>query len=250
MGSEAAIPATDKLDNLHENFSLSKKMYTRGCAAIFFQASYPSSFTPSDGYFSTRAPLTSRRTAMKWVGWALLLVTLASAGPASAQFYKYWDKQGVLRFTDDINQVPDHQRDKLQTYAASPSAAAAATDPGTNGEKKSTTLGAAAQGPGSSALHLAAEEEGIVSARVRLEELKQQADADYQALANEKEALGKEKNAPKTHQQVVDYNQRVEAFNQRASAYETRRNELRNQIENYNARVLEENANTAPPGKN
>ena len=187
---------------------------------------------------------------MKWVGWALLLVTLASAGPASAQFYKYRDKQGVLRFTDDINQVPDHQIDKLHKYAESPSTAADATDPDTDGEKKAPTLGAAAKGPGSSALHLAAEKEGIDSTRARLEELKQQVDADYQALAKEKEALGKEKNAPKTHQQVVDYNQRVEAFNQRASAYETRRNELHNQIENYNARVLEENANTVPPGKN
>ena len=172
---------------------------------------------------------------MKWVGWALLLVTLASAGPASAQFYKYRDKQGVLRFTDDINQVPDHQIDKLHKYTESPSTAADATDPDTDGEKKAPTLGAAAKGSGSSALHLAAEKEGTDSTRARLEE---------------KEALGKEKNAPKTHQQVVDYNQRVEAFNQKASAYETRRNELHNQIENYNARVLEENANTVPPGKN
>jgi hypothetical protein len=187
---------------------------------------------------------------MKWVGWVLLLVTLASAGPASAQFYKYWDQQGVLRFTDDINQVPDHQRDKLRKYAESPLPAAAATDPDPNGEKKAGTLGAAAQGPGSSALHHAAEEEGIDSARARLEGLKQQVDADYQALAKEKEALGKEKNTPKTHQQVVDYNQRVEAFNQKASAYETRRNELHMEIESYNARVLKENAGTDAPVKN
>ena len=43
---------------------------------------------------------------MKGLTGAILIAAMVFAGPAFAQFYKYLDKQGVVRFTDDINQVP------------------------------------------------------------------------------------------------------------------------------------------------
>lgn len=47
------------------------------------------------------------------IALALMLVPLIS----SAEFYKYKDKSGVLRFTDDINEIPKDQRPKMDAYS-------------------------------------------------------------------------------------------------------------------------------------
>ena len=45
----------------------------------------------------------------------LLLASLS--GPASAQIYKYIDKDGGVHYTDDLNQVPEAQQETAQRYA-------------------------------------------------------------------------------------------------------------------------------------
>jgi hypothetical protein len=182
---------------------------------------------------------------MKWLAWVVLLVSLVLAPPASAQFYKYWDKQGNIRFTDDINQVPENQRTKVRSYAEVQSPAPSAESPDEGAKKMVEAGGAALDFPAPSTLSAASDGQPLDAARARVEELKKQVAADYQTLVKEKDALDKEKDAKKTHDQVVDYNKRVEAFNQRAGHYETRSAELRKQVEDYNARVMEENAKAA-----
>ena len=56
---------------------------------------------------------------MKGLTGAILIAVMVFAGPAFAQFYKYLDKQGEVRFTDDINQVPRDQRAAAQSYPES-----------------------------------------------------------------------------------------------------------------------------------
>ncbi len=56
---------------------------------------------------------------MKGLTGAILIAAMVFAGPAFAQFYKYLDKQGVVRFTDDINQVPQDQRAAARSYSES-----------------------------------------------------------------------------------------------------------------------------------
>jgi hypothetical protein len=184
-------------------------------------------------------------TSMKWTVFMILLISLAVTTPASAQFYKYLDKQGNVRFTDDINQVPENQRNHIRSYAAASSDAADATASEGGVEKKAVGSHAADEASANAAQAASAEEDPLDSTRTRLEAMKKQIDADYQALASEKEALGKEKEVPKTQAQVADYNKRVAAFNQKAGDYEARSNELRKQVEAYNARVIEENAKLA-----
>lgn len=186
---------------------------------------------------------------MKWTVFTVLLISLAVTTPASAQFYKYLDQQGNVRFTDDINQVPENQRSHIRSYAAASSGAADDTVPEGGVEKKTAGGQAANEAPAEAALTASVAEDPLDSTRTRLEAMKKQIDADYQALASEKEALGKEKEVPKTREQVADYNKRVEAFNQKAGDYEARSNELRKQVEAYNARVTEENAKLAQSAK-
>ncbi len=186
---------------------------------------------------------------MRWAVFMVLLASLAVAAPASAQFYKYLDKQGNIRFTDDINQVPENQRNNIRSYAAAPPDASNATASEDGVEKTKAGRDAANEAPAEAALAASVEEDPLDNAKTRLEAMKKQIDSDYQALASEKEALSKEKEVPKNREQVVDYNKRVEAFNQRAGDYEARSNELRKQVEAYNARVIEENAKLAQSAK-
>jgi phage shock protein A len=186
---------------------------------------------------------------MRWLAWVVLLVGLSFAGPASAQFYKYLDEQGNIRFTDDINQVPEKQRTKARRYVESQPSAPGAAQPDDALGKKAAAAGAAVEGSTPSAFAASADEEPLDSVKKRVEEMKTQVDAEYQALVKEKDALDKEKDTQKAQDQVANYNKRVEVFNQRAGNYETRSAELRKQVEAYNARVIEENAKAAPSPK-
>ena len=51
---------------------------------------------------------------MKMIKFLILLVIVVFAAPAPAEIYKYVDEQGDVHFTDDINQVPEDQRDSLE----------------------------------------------------------------------------------------------------------------------------------------
>ncbi|MCU0590067.1 MAG: DUF4124 domain-containing protein [Desulfobacterales bacterium] len=186
---------------------------------------------------------------MKWLAYTILLLSLAVAAPASAQFYKFMDQQGNIRFTDDINQVPENQRSKARSYAAAQPTTPAATVPENGEEKRAADRDPADGSSADPGMAASVEEQPIDAARSHLENLKKQVDADYQALSREKDALSKEKEAPKTREQVVDYNKRVEVFNQKAASYEARSNDLRKQVETYNARVIEENAQLSQSSK-
>jgi hypothetical protein len=182
---------------------------------------------------------------MKALALAMWAVILLSAPPALAQFYRYVDANGHVRFTDNINQVPEKQRVAARSYVESPGAPAEVRGADESAERKTPAPAAPVAEVATAAP--AGGEESPDATRGRIEEMKKQVEAHYQALLKEKEALSKEKDARKTREQVADYNKRVEAFNQSAGAYEAKSNELRKQVEDYNARVMEENAKAAKP---
>jgi len=53
---------------------------------------------------------------MKKLTWTIVLIFLLLAGPVTAQFYRYIDQNGNLRFTDDLNKVPTEQRVTIRGY--------------------------------------------------------------------------------------------------------------------------------------
>jgi hypothetical protein len=182
---------------------------------------------------------------MKALALAIWAAVLLSAPPALAQFYRYVDANGHVRFTDNVNQVPEKQRNAARSYVESPGTPADATDAGGTAARKASAPAAPA-----AEVAVAAPSEGEESpdaTRSRIEGMKKQVESQYQALLKEKEALAKEKEARKTREQVADYNRRVEAFNQSAGAYDAKSEELRKLVEVYNARVMEENAKAAKP---
>ena len=56
---------------------------------------------------------------MKYLKIFIIITFLMFSVSASAEFYKYVDDEGNVRFTDDINQVPEAQRAKIRSYIES-----------------------------------------------------------------------------------------------------------------------------------
>jgi hypothetical protein len=178
----------------------------------------------------------------------VLAVSLTVAGPACAQFYKYLDKQGNVRFTDDINQVPEAQRGKARSYEESRAPVALSAEPADGAEKK-PGAGGAAEAALVSAVSSSTPEDSVDSFRAQIDEMKKQVDTEYKALLKEKETLAKEKETTKTRDEINGHNKRVEAFNLRAAKYETMSDDLRKKVEEFNNRVMEENAKATKPAK-
>ena len=181
---------------------------------------------------------------MKGLTGAILIAAMVFAGPAFAQFYKYLDKQGVVRFTDDINQVPQDQRSAARSYSESQAGGTSAAEAPAAAEEEKP---APPEPPAAAAV-----DEGkdpIEDTRARLDALKKEVEAEYQLLVKEKDRLAKKKGAKMTREETNAYNKDVEAFNQRAESLEKKNTECRKLAESYNTLVNEANAKAAPPPK-
>jgi len=59
---------------------------------------------------------------MRYGKWLILLCLIFLCYPVSAEFFRYKDENGNIRYTDDYSQVPVGQRSKISSYEESRSA--------------------------------------------------------------------------------------------------------------------------------
>ena len=119
---------------------------------------------------------------MNLIKLIVILIIALFAASASAQFYKYVDEEGNIRFTDDINQVPPEQRAKIQSYVESVSD----SDAEENSPQKEESQNPQQQ-ENSANLTDESEQESLEEARKRLVSLKEEIDNEYKELVKEKE---------------------------------------------------------------
>ncbi|MBI5578769.1 MAG: DUF4124 domain-containing protein [Deltaproteobacteria bacterium] len=186
---------------------------------------------------------------MKKLTCTIVIVFLLLAGPVTAQIYRYIDKNGDLRFTDDLNKVPAEQRPNIRKYKELEAGPAPSSKEAVRAIEKSP---AASAEP--TAIHVqgaaATAADGTVSIedlRARIERMKGQLEAEYLTLAKEKDALAKGKDSKRTREEQVGYNKSVDAFNQRAVNYEKRCSLLNKLADEYNAYVLAEKPKNQKP---
>ncbi len=154
----------------------------------------------------------------------ILFFCVVLAAPAAAQFYKYTDSQGNVRFTDDLNQVPEAQRSGATPYEAVETRPETAPIPETSEGEKRTEDDAGQQA-------------ALEAARQALEEKKKQLEAEYKALMEKRAALEAEKGKRKTRTQALAYNKAVVNLNDDIAAYEARRKAFDAEVEAYNERL-------------
>lgn len=158
---------------------------------------------------------------------------LMFAAGAGAEFYKYVDEDGSVRFTDDINQVPEAQRANIRSYVESESEEL--SEPEVAQESQSD--GAAADQQVNSPDLSDSEQQNLEDTKKRIDQLKSEIDQEYEALLKEKEQLAKEKEQAKTKAQIIEYNKKVESMNQRIASYEKKGKAYKAEVDAYNERV-------------
>lgn len=155
---------------------------------------------------------------MKAGRWFVFLLLIAFSTPASAEFYKYIDKDGHVRYTDDLSMVPEDQRPNVKSYVESKS-------------KAPDTLGKGIAQPAT--VSTEPENQKIAD---DLMETKRRLDKRRAALENEREGLEKEKAAidkeqeklqsskrykqGKENKKAKELNERVAALNDKLKVFE------------------------------
>ena len=186
---------------------------------------------------------------MKKLTWTIVIVFLVFAGPVTAQFYRYIDQKGNLRFTDDYNKVPVEQRANIREYHETGKGSSSPSRETLMETEKAQTPDA--QSSVSSSIGLVATAaDGTISLkefRTQIEKMKEQLDAEYMTLAKEKDTLAQKRDLKKTREELAAYNKSVDAFNQRAENYETMSGKLSKLVDEYNAYVVEKNKRYLKP---
>jgi chromosome segregation ATPase len=173
---------------------------------------------------------------MKYLNIILIITFLLFSVSAYAEFYKYVDEDGNVRFTDDINQVPEAQRAKIRSYIESESPEPAEQEVARENEAKQTSEDQQTD----FADLLDDESESLEDAKKRIDELKSEIDQEYEALMKEKEQLAKDKKQAKTRDQIVEFNKKVDSLNKRVAAYEKKGQDYQALADAYNKRIMQQ----------
>jgi hypothetical protein len=173
-----------------------------------------------------------------------------SSYPVWAEMYRYKDAGGVVRFTDNLADVPEKQRAGMSVYETEPAAAASATDQ-TSGQnarsgqslklpEKPESFDSAADSPQSEALS------NDPSRIDQLLKIKTALDAENAQNVKESLALSEEKKTLSGKDAIKAYNERVNALNARVDDYENRRAAFQKEAEAFDA-TLKKRMAPAPP---
>jgi hypothetical protein len=172
---------------------------------------------------------------MKYLKTFIIITFLMFSVSASAEFYKYVDENGNVRFTDDINQVPEAQRAKIRSYIESESQEPAEQEVAPENEAK--------QAPEDQPTDFADlsddESESLEDTKKRIDELKSEIDREYEALMKEKAQLAKDKEQAKTRDQIIEFNKKVDSLNKRVAAYEKKGQDYKALVDDYNKRIMQ-----------
>ena len=145
----------------------------------------------------------------------LLSASIGFSPQCGAEFYRYHDQNGALRFTDNVAEIPPQQRQKAKAYVGYQ----------TDASTESTLPEDADKGSGKKPKEMADRGDSSVTEERegQLRSRKAELDQEFQALMKEKEALEnstKDSRKPATQKQ---YEKRVKSFNAKVKAYEEKR---------------------------
>jgi hypothetical protein len=186
---------------------------------------------------------------MKKLTWTIVLIFLLLAGPVTAQFYRYTDQNGNLRFTDDLNKVPAEQRATIRGYRElgkdpAPSSPETAPEPAKPPAAKAEPNKSQTNNVPSTGADGAVSNEEL---RRRIDKMIEQLEAEYLALTKGKDALARSRDSMKTREELAAYNKSVDAFNQRAENYESMSSQLKILVDEYNALLPAKNTKSKKP---
>jgi len=177
-------------------------------------------------------PKLSRITDHIWIFSLILFLTCLTVGspPASGEYYRYYDENGVLRFTDNMAEVPVDQRPQVKRYGEE--ANRAPEQPAGEAEvQRRQDL------QENSARESAPVRSADIQSAEDLRGVREELDEDYADLQRRREALQAERDTLTTPEEVRAYQQKVRELNESIQRFETRRQEFIQKAKEHNALV-------------
>jgi len=163
---------------------------------------------------------------MKRIVFVTMMGVFLASHPVWAEMYRYKDAGGVVRFTDNLADVPEKQRPSVSVYETAPSPAAPVatgqpTGLNTPGEQPLNTPEKSQDDPDDNAPR--SEDIPDPSRVDRLLKIKTALDEENAQFMKESLALSEEKKTLSGNAAVKAYNEKVSALNARVADYEKRR---------------------------
>jgi flagellar motility protein MotE (MotC chaperone) len=193
--------------------------------------------------------------SLKTIKFLVILVIVLFAFQAPAEIYKYIDEDGNVNYTDDVNEVPEDQRDSYEpTIESNYEEEYTETNANDGGESNYSELESSYEDEPASLdgidegseneknVALLEDEQDLDAGRERLEALKKEIDNEYHQLVKEKAELAEEKEKLVNREDVLRYNAKIENLNKRAEIYTQKGKHYKELVEAYNKGVMQINA--------
>ena len=139
-------------------------------------------------------------------------------GLTAAEYYKYRDENGVVRFTDNLLDVPKDQRKGVQAY---------------NEIKSSDPAEEAVEGESQKETSFEDREKQAQALRDEHAQLNE----IFQQLEEERKVIAEQNQNPKDQAEYEAFKKRVDAYNARIQAYERQRDDFQKRVDAFNAEL-------------
>ncbi len=152
----------------------------------------------------------------------LLMILMLGPKPGLAEYYRYVDQNGAVRYTDDLLEVPEAQRDGVKRIIGVQAAS-----------KEKVPTDTAMEGDKAKESEAADQNDSKQTEYERLTQEKEALDKEYDMLQKERDALTQERETLK----IKDYNEKVRQLNQHIADYEEKRKAFQKVADAYNVQV-------------
>jgi hypothetical protein len=183
----------------------------------------------------------------------LFLICMWLPSSVLAEYYQYRDQNGVLRFTDNLADVPEDQRQQIESYTESEDYAvteeespeylqdtSVQEETGENmvGADQSEETGEDVEGAYQSEETETGRDDNLAQLK-KLNQMKAALDEEFAELMEEKQALLQYKEGKKniSIKEAKDYQKKVTTLNQRITDFEERRQAYKKEADAFNAQA-------------
>ena len=167
---------------------------------------------------------------MNFGRWLISLLLLLFSVSASAEYYRYIDKDGNVHYTDDLTNVPENQRTDINEYTGFQGGPYDQQKDEQEIEKKPPILDKEQVKSGQDTADFS-------ETKKRLDQVKEKLEAEYSALMAEKKEIAENKNKYRSKSRAKKYNKIILKFNEKIEDYERRKKLFNEDVEKYNQRV-------------
>jgi hypothetical protein len=167
---------------------------------------------------------------MNFARWLISLALLLFSVSASAEYYKYIDKDGNVHYTDDLTAVPENQRTNINEYNEIQSGVVDRQKNEKDANMPETSIEEKQVKPNRNAFDFS-------ERKKELDRKKEALDEEYKALMDEKKQFEEDKNKLRNRTAARKYNKAISEFNEKIEDYQKRKKEFDAEVDQYNNHV-------------